>query len=201
MPMDPAPRLHSRTLRSRIARRITRTERGAAAVEFAIILPVLVLVTFGIIEYSSAYHDESLTADAARAGARVGSSMATDSGMPAAVVAAVNSAVSTMPSDAPQELWIYKANNAGYPGNGTSFSSCSTNCLKYTWSQGSKSFTGGSGSWSMSTNQVCTMPYDQVGVYVKVNHPFITGMFGSAMTLTDHAVFRFEPVASSACSS
>lgn len=199
--MQHAPRLQSRTLRARLARRITRSERGAAAVEFAIIVPVLVLLTFGIIEFSSAYHDESLTSDAARAGARIGSSMATDSGMPAAVVSAVNSALSTMPSDEPEELWIYKANNAGYPGNGTSFSSCSTNCIKYTWSQGSKSFTGGSGSWSMSTNQVCTMPYDQIGVYLKVKHPYVTKMFGSTITLTDHAVFRFEPVAAASCSS
>lgn len=199
--MQHAPRLHSRTLRARIARRITRSERGAAAVEFAIIVPVLVLLTFGIIEFSSAYHDESLTSDAARAGARIGSSMATDAGMPAAVASAVNSALSTMPSDQPQELWVYKANNAGYPGNGTSFSSCSTNCIKYTWSQGAKAFTGGSGSWSMSNNQVCTMPYDQIGVYLKVQHPYVTKMFGSTITLTDHAVFRFEPVASAACSS
>jgi hypothetical protein len=199
--MQPASRHHSRTLRTRLARRVTRSERGAAAVEFAIIVPVLVLLTFGIIEFSSAYHDESMTSDAARAGARVGSSMATDSGMPAAVASAVSSALSTMPSDEPQELWVYKANNAGYPGNGTSFSSCSTNCIKYTWSQGAKAFSGGSGSWSMSTNQVCTMPYDQIGVYVKVNHPYVTKLFGSNITLTDHAVFRFEPVASTACSS
>ncbi len=199
--MQPAPRPHSRTLRARLARRLSRSERGAAAVEFAIIVPVLVLLTFGIIEFSSAYHDESLTADAARAGARVGSSMATDPGMPAAVASAVNSAISTMPSDQPQELWIYKANNAGYPGTGTSFSSCSPDCIKYTWSSGAKAFTGSSGSWSMSNNQVCKLPYDQIGVYIKVKHAFVTGMFGSDMTLTDHAVFRFEPVASTACSS
>jgi Flp pilus assembly protein TadG len=175
-------------------------QRGAVAVEFALLLPILVMLSFGIIEFSSAYHDESVAADAARAGARVGSAMATQAGMPAAVVSAVNSAVSTLPSDVPQELWIYQANAAGYPGSGTSFSSCSGNCIKYTYSSASNSFTGGTGSWPTTAQQVCTQPYDSVGVYVKLQHPFVTKLFGASVTLTDHAVFRFEPVASSQCS-
>ena len=33
-------------------------------------------------------------------------------------------------------------------------------------------------------------------VYVKVRHAFVTGLFGSARTLTDTTVMRIEPVAS-----
>jgi Flp pilus assembly protein TadG len=175
-------------------------QRGAVAVEFALLLPLLVVLSFGIIEFSSAYHDESVASDAARAGARVGSAMATQGGMPAAVVSAVNSAVSSLPNDVPKELWIYQANSAGYPGSGTGFTSCSTNCIKYAYSTASKSFTGGVGSWPTTAQQVCTQPYDEIGVYVKLQHPFVTKLFGAGVTLTDHAVFRFEPVASSACS-
>ncbi len=168
-------------------------------VEFALLLPVLVLLTFGIIEFSSAYHDSSIAADAARAGARVGSARATQTDYAPAVVSAVNAAVSTLPSDVPQELWIYKANANGYP-SGSSFSSCGANCIRYTYSAGSKSFVAsGGGGWDASTHQVCTQPYDEIGVYVKLDHKFVTGLFGSNVTLTDHAVFRFEPVASSAC--
>jgi Flp pilus assembly protein TadG len=176
-------------------------QRGAVAVEFALLLPILVMLSFGIIEFSSAYHDESVASDAARAGARVGSAMATQAGMPAAVVSAVNSAVSSLPNGVPKELWIYQANAAGYPGSGTGFSSCSGNCIKYTYSTSSNSFTGGTGSWPTTAQQVCTQPYDQIGVYVKLQHPFVTNLFGTSVTLTDHAVFRFEPVASSQCSS
>jgi Flp pilus assembly protein TadG len=50
-----------------------RSERGSAAVEFAILLPLLVLLLFGIIEFSIAYnHAQGLHA-AAREGARVAS--------------------------------------------------------------------------------------------------------------------------------
>jgi hypothetical protein len=175
-------------------------QRGAVAVEFALILPILVVLTFGVIEFSSAYHDSSAAADAARAGARVGSAQAMQAGFASSAAAAASSAVRTLPSDVPKELWVYKANSQGYPGSGTSFSSCSASCIKYTYDSGSKSFGSASGSWPASSHQVCTQPYDEIGVYVKLDHHFVTGLFGSSVTLTDHAVFRFEPVASSACS-
>ncbi len=164
-------------------------------------MPILVVLTFGLIEFSAAFHDSSMVADAARAGARVGSAQATNPAFTTSVVQAVNAALSTAPANEPQELWIYKANGAGYPGSGTSFSSCSSSCIKYTWSSGARAFTGGSGSWAATSHQVCKQPYDEIGVYVKLDHPYVTKLFGSSMTLTDHAVFRFEPVASSACSS
>jgi Flp pilus assembly protein TadG len=46
-------------------------ERGAAAVEFALVVPVLVLMLLGIVEYSKAYQVQARLADAAREGARV----------------------------------------------------------------------------------------------------------------------------------
>ena len=48
-----------------------RSERGSAAVEFAILLPVLILILFGIIEFSIAYNHEQGLHAAAREGARV----------------------------------------------------------------------------------------------------------------------------------
>jgi hypothetical protein len=176
-------------------------QRGAVAVEFAFIAPVLIVLTFGVIEFSSAYHDKAIASDAARAGARVGSAKALQTDFASAAATAASSAVSTLPSDVPKELWVYKANSQGYPGGGSSFSSCSANCIRYTYSAGSKQFVpSGGGGWNASSHQVCTQPYDEIGVYVKLQHKFVTKLFGAGVTLTDHAVFRFEPVASSACS-
>ena len=175
-------------------------ERGAVAVEFALILPLLVVLTFGIIEFSSAYHDRSIAADASRAGARVASAKATQTDFASAAAQAASSAVSTLPSGVPQELWIYKANAQGYPGGGSSFSSCGSDCIRYTYNTGSESFVpSGGGGWDASSHQVCTQPFDEVGVYVKLDHQFVTQLFGAGVTLTDHAVFRFEPVASATC--
>jgi len=197
-----------RTL-ARVARRAAaarceagRGERGAVLIEFAIIFPLLVTITFGIVEYSGAYHDSAIAADAARAGGRVGSALGTNPAYASSITDAVNAALSTLPADEPQELWIYKANANGYPGSGTGFSSCAAYCIKYLWNPGTQAFDTGNpqgGGWPASTQQVCTEPYDELGVYVKLDHKFVTGLFGANVTLQDHSVFRFEPVPTSVC--
>jgi Flp pilus assembly protein TadG len=47
-----------------------RDERGAAAVELALVLPVLLMLLFGIVEVGRGYEAKIALADAARAGAR-----------------------------------------------------------------------------------------------------------------------------------
>ena len=47
-------------------------KRGASAVEFAIILPVLILFLFGIIEFSILFYDKAVITNASREGARAG---------------------------------------------------------------------------------------------------------------------------------
>ena len=49
-------------------------ERGAALVEAAIAMPLVILLTFGLIEFSSAYQSSSIATAAARAGARTAAS-------------------------------------------------------------------------------------------------------------------------------
>lgn len=55
--------------RHRTARQLLG-ERGAAAVEFALVVPVLLVLVFGIVEYSRAFNAQSALSDAAREGAR-----------------------------------------------------------------------------------------------------------------------------------
>jgi len=50
--------------------RRTSSERGAAAVEFALIVPILVLLVFGIVEFSRVYNVQLSLSNAAREGAR-----------------------------------------------------------------------------------------------------------------------------------
>lgn len=47
-------------------------EHGAAAVEFALLLPLLVLLLFGIVEFGLALHRHQVLATASREGARAG---------------------------------------------------------------------------------------------------------------------------------
>jgi Flp pilus assembly protein TadG len=170
-------------------------------VETAIVLPVIMLLLFGVIEYSSAYNDSSVVADATRQGGRVASTLGgqlSASGTTPVnqqVTDTVASALKALPADAPKTLWIYEANNNGFPlpSTQTSMGTCSTNCFRYTWNSTSKSWTYVAGSWAVSAQQVCTPPLDQVGIWVKIDHAFVTGLFGATLNLDDHAVFRFEP--------
>ena len=47
-------------------------QRGASVVEFALILPVLFVLGFGIIEFSIALYDKAMITNASREGARAG---------------------------------------------------------------------------------------------------------------------------------
>ena len=47
-------------------------QRGMALVEFALILPLLLLVIFGTVEFGLALHDKNVITHAARVGARAG---------------------------------------------------------------------------------------------------------------------------------
>jgi hypothetical protein len=110
-----------------------------------------------------------------------------------------------VPSNEPVEMFVYKANAGGYPGatGNTSFASCATDCIKYNWDQSTKSFdwaTPSGGGWPAASQNACnTGNWDAVGVYIKLNHKFLTKLFGTTITLTDHAVFRLEPAPTILC--
>jgi Flp pilus assembly protein TadG len=47
-------------------------QRGASAIEFAIVLPLLILMLFGIIEFGILLYDKAMITNASREGARTG---------------------------------------------------------------------------------------------------------------------------------
>ena len=56
------------------------SERGTSLVEFALVLPLLLIITFGIIEFSVMLYDQQVITNAAREGARRGIVRLTDIG-------------------------------------------------------------------------------------------------------------------------
>jgi Flp pilus assembly protein TadG len=73
----------------------TKSERGAVAVEFALLAPILVMLLLGITEFGRAYNFQSSLSSAAREGVRV---MAIGNNQTAARTAAKNAAVSVRPA-------------------------------------------------------------------------------------------------------
>ena len=58
------------------ARRLMRDEEGAAIVEFALVMPILALVVFGIIDFGRAFYTVNNIISAVREGARYGAVLA-----------------------------------------------------------------------------------------------------------------------------
>ena len=80
----------------RLLRRTTwGSDRGAAAVEFALVFPILILVLIGIIEYGSVFNTQLMLTSAAREGART---MAVTGDAAQARTAVINAAVGISPA-------------------------------------------------------------------------------------------------------
>lgn len=62
-----------------------RSMRGQALLEFALVLPILLLLVFGIIEFGRVFHSYLVVTQAAREGARVGVVGGTDDEVSATV--------------------------------------------------------------------------------------------------------------------
>ena len=54
------------------AKRGMRAERGAVAVEFAIVVPIFLLLVFGIVDFGHAWYMKQIVSNASREGARYG---------------------------------------------------------------------------------------------------------------------------------
>lgn len=85
------------------------SEDGAAAVEFALVLPVLLLLILGLIEFSLIFNTQISLTNAAREGARV---MAIQNSPALARTAAINAAVSVNPAVTGGDIAITPANCA-----------------------------------------------------------------------------------------
>jgi hypothetical protein len=201
-----------------------RSERGAVVVEAALVTPLLMALLLGIIEMALLMKDDVALTSAVRNGGRIASANAAagpggvseggdcltpcspaNAPMFAQIAAnAIQSAGTALPKDSIQELWIYKANDKGFPGaNGSTVMTCGTNCVKYKWVPSKDQFRYFSGSWISSTVNACansTAPaIDVLGVYMLAKHDFVSGFFGQSVNIDDHAVFTFEPLPTLTC--
>jgi TadE-like protein len=82
-----------------------RREAGQAFVEFAVVLPILVMLVLGIAQFGLAFHNYLSITDATRVGARAAAVKRTD---PAGPCAAARTAILDALSDAQRERVIFE---------------------------------------------------------------------------------------------
>ena len=177
-------------------------ERGAAAVEAAIIFPLLIMLFFGTLEFGLLFRNSHSISKASRSGARVASVLPRDDIYHLAARDAVTAALGGVPDGSIDLLIVFKANDN--QGNLLDLepTTCSE-CYKFTWSESSGSWNDPTGGWPASDQEACggLTDTDYVGVYVEGHYDWATGLFGSTRKLSETTVMRLEPLSlSSVCS-
>lgn len=194
------------------ARRAARDERGSVLVEAAIVIPLLILLTFGAIEYGIAFRDSASVASSTRAGARIASALtsADDVCAPGTlnctafaenVSLSVSDSLKDLTTAEPELLIIYRA---GPDGDviGPKDVNC-TDCYVYKWDSASKTWfnQNAANPWTRAERlaDACSGTLPSVGVYVQAGQPALTRLFGPSRTFHHKTAMRLEPPAGDQC--
>lgn len=205
-----------------LRRRARSDERGAAAVEFALIAMPLILLLFIIVESAFLMKDYVSVSSAVRTGARTASASAgagpgtcqasaspppcTPASAPAlaqAAADAIQKTASALNSSDIDWVMIYRpdlGDTDGLPA-GQSSLTCGATCVMYVWDSGLNKFRYSSGSWASSTVNACVNHpnRESVGVAMQVTHRMVSGLFGVSKTIQEKTVMQFEPLESAVC--
>lgn len=182
-------------------------------VEAALVLPVMVLIVVGIIEFGLLFTSYSTTTAATRSGARLAATSYAQAGNVTAaqdaalgqIAAATAADLKVLNNGVPVGMAVYKVDPAsadgapigGYPG-ADMVGGCTTSCVKFTWNPTTKTMDNSSGSWTNA--DACGTSVDSIGVYVQTKHNYITGFFGKTKAVSGHTVMRLEPLPTDQCS-
>jgi hypothetical protein len=176
-----------------------RCDRGAVAVETALVAIIPIMLLFGIIDSSFLFKDWLTVSAAARAGARMGASEPRALSFAQDSADQVTNAISGHNPANIQEVWVYKASpTTGLPSG--SCGSTPSSCVKFTWNSGTQSLLKSSDTWAGADQDACiadrgpSAPLrDSVGVYVKYKHTSPLGFFFNDQIISESTVMWIEP--------
>lgn len=177
-------------------RQLRRGERGASAVEAALVAPVVFLLLFGIIEMGMLFKDYQSVGSMTRTAVRTASAMPRNSGYLTATLNQVKTSGAAMPIAQVEEVWVYRANPTDNYPFGQSSWVCGTKCIRYQYSAGTGTLAYVSGTWDANTQNACSRaagkPDDRIGVYVKARHAPMSGIIPT-IYVADSSALYLEP--------
>jgi len=192
------------------SKRRARGSRGATLVEAAIITPVFLLFIFGIFEFGFAFRDflgvANVTRDAARESSVAGDITDADYRM----LRAVQRSGAALPDGAIDRLVIFEATGptddvpaackAGTPVTGVCnvYSSADLTIPEIEFGCQEVALGDPYDSpdrfWCPRDREVSVgSGLDYVGIYVRITHDYITGLFGNSVTFEDQMILKMEP--------
>jgi Flp pilus assembly protein TadG len=197
-----------------------RDERGAAMVEFALILPLVLMLTFGAIDFGFAFSDAAGIKSATRSGARIGSALSKQGGQLQSIANAVNASLGNSVRAQAVEFVVYTAPPGGFSApsscaDGTVTASASSICFDQVIpANAPDNFTPGAtndAAWDAAVHYEDACPAIgnvpstwKLSVAVKAQYPFLTpGILGVAKNLnfTEQVVIDLEPTSTGNCKS
>jgi Flp pilus assembly protein TadG len=163
-------------------------ERGAVAVETALVMMLLLTVLFGIVESSFLFKDAITVSSASRAGARMGSSLPREANFAQLSSAQVANAMKGLDTNRITKVWIYGADSTGEPPT-----ACGSQCISYEGSTGV--FTLVANNWAATSQNACAGDPNRsrLGVYVEYRHDAVLGMFFDERAVSGNTVMVLEP--------
>ncbi len=191
-----------RKLQSRKRGAKGRRERGASSVEFALVAPLLVVLTLGLIELGNYFRNLSQMQLSVSASVRTGTTQSRVDGYEDQIADTLRASFSGRATTA-NKLVVYKANPAtgrptGLAANGTNFSLCTSDCWIFTWNKVSGTWTkAATPTWPAANQKACgpVGDTDFLGVWVEARYGGLTGLSTMAVkNIATRGIGRLEPV-------
>lgn len=194
-------RKERRTKRRTKRRTSDNIERGSSAVEFALVAPLLILLTFGVMEFGMFLWNLSQTQTSVAAATRTAGAQSRVDGYEDQVADTLRVTARSSTST-PLKLVVFKANPltgrpTGLTTNTNDYSNCTADCYVFTWSTVTKTWTKlGSPTWPGNQQKACgpTSDTDFVGVWLNSRYGGITGVGLAKRNFATTGVARLEPV-------
>jgi Flp pilus assembly protein TadG len=208
--------LRAGRVRARLGRRGSAglaEERGAALVEAVIIFPLVMLLTFGAIEFGIGFSQKGGIESVSRAGARTGATLAVDGTVDVAVgetannsigvetVRAVNAALKSTSLPEMNRVVVYRIEGATGTDYGpvTWGGACNSYCMAFTFDTGAKVFKltqAAGGNWPIADRKACGTKPDRIGVLIEGKFNFLTNLVGNGnIKIKGRSVLQLEPTA------
>jgi TadE-like protein len=178
-------------------------DEGAALVETALVLTLLLMLALGAFEYGMVFRDWLSVTIASREGGRVAASAANFGQADCVILEAAAGALQSLTSGEIDQVEIYKSSATGsYPGSNSAFNRryspfvagdpSLVACTSTNWNAEHLG-----GSWAPNLRVNATGTADWIGVRVDFEHDWITGFlwWDGTINFSDDAVFRMEPPA------
>lgn len=186
----------------------THGDRGATMLEFALVLPLLLLLVFGTAEAGLGWTENNRVEGATSTAARVGAVAGADSTADAQILVALKASLTPESLANLDRVIVFKstATNGALPANcnkpvgSTSQTGVNGSCNTYTGAtvraivDASSSLGGAANHWSgVSRNDSLADPPDYLGVYVRTRHDSKTGAGFGNFTITRTSIYRLQP--------